>query len=433
MPGSRELGRVLTVPRGQQTALQGYRDTVCRGQAVARAHRFSELAAELRNQLDAAKIAQQVRPARQPACRSGTWAVLGSPAPGLRSSLSPHPWSALLDPQAAPLLASCVSCGCPPCSTLTSAAPAEQPPDPAPSPGPASAHSPCFPSAGPERPQWLCRPAAAATPTAAAGAPGGPAGRPEGPAGRGRPLGPGLAAASGRLRRPGSWARSQRPWRGGQQHWGWGGPQLQQHGRGGGPARCSPGPLGRAAGPVLRLRAALGRPAAHPVWQQPVGGWQGAGVRKAGGAGPAPRPGSDTPSLVPAHGPPLPANGLPPAPARKPRAHPSLPVPRPTSLACLPQHHRARGAEKGQHELPGLHEQGAAEPGPPRTPHDQQPQDPVRARGLRGRPCHSQGLHLGLPVSSGAGTEGAGQRALQAGGVSGGAAGGRIGMRGVQP
>uniref|UniRef100_A0A452FWY2 ATP binding cassette subfamily A member 2 n=1 Tax=Capra hircus TaxID=9925 RepID=A0A452FWY2_CAPHI len=60
MPGSRELGRVLTVPRGQQTALQGYRDAVCRGQAAARAHRFSGLAAELRNQLDAAKIAQQL-------------------------------------------------------------------------------------------------------------------------------------------------------------------------------------------------------------------------------------------------------------------------------------------------------------------------------------------------------------------------------------
>ena len=91
MPGSRELGRVLTVPRGQQTALQGYRDTVCRGQAVARAHRFSELAAELRNQLDAAKIAQQVRPARQLACISGTLAgaacqgslaLPGAPGPG---------------------------------------------------------------------------------------------------------------------------------------------------------------------------------------------------------------------------------------------------------------------------------------------------------------------------------------------------------------
>lgn len=82
MPGSRELGRVLTVPRGQQTALQGYRDAVCRGQAAARAHRFSGLAAELRNQLDAAKIAQQVRPACQAACRSGTW-VGGGGVPGL--------------------------------------------------------------------------------------------------------------------------------------------------------------------------------------------------------------------------------------------------------------------------------------------------------------------------------------------------------------
>lgn len=173
-------------------------------------------------------------------------------------------------------------------------------------------------------------------------------------------------------------------------------------------------------------------PACSPSCVATTGRWV-AGVRKAGGAGPAPRPGSDAPSLVPAHGPPLPANGLLPAPAWKPLAHPSLPVPCPTSLACLPQHHRARGAAKGQHELPGLHEQGAAEPGPPRAPHDQQPQDPVRTRGLRGRPCHSQGLHLGLPVSSGAGTEGAGQRVLQAGDVSGGAVGGRIGRRWVQP
>lgn len=148
------------------------------------------------------------------------------PCLGLRSSLSPRLWSALLDPQAAPLLASCVSCGCPPRSTLTSASRAEQPPDP----GPASAHSPRFPSAGPGHPQWLCCPTAATTPTAAAGAPGGPAGRPEGPAGRGRPLSPCPAAASGRLRRPGFWARSQWPWWGGQQHRGWGRPQLQQHG-----------------------------------------------------------------------------------------------------------------------------------------------------------------------------------------------------------
>lgn len=59
--GSGELGRILTVPQGQQTALQSYRDAVCSGQAAARAQRFSRLAAELHNQLDVAKIAQQVR------------------------------------------------------------------------------------------------------------------------------------------------------------------------------------------------------------------------------------------------------------------------------------------------------------------------------------------------------------------------------------
>ncbi|XP_049567114.1 ATP-binding cassette sub-family A member 2 isoform X3 [Orcinus orca] len=59
-PGSRELGRILTVPQGQETALQGYRDAICRGQAAVRAQRFSGLAAELRNQLDVAKIAQQL-------------------------------------------------------------------------------------------------------------------------------------------------------------------------------------------------------------------------------------------------------------------------------------------------------------------------------------------------------------------------------------
>lgn len=61
-PGSGMLGRILAVPWGQQAALQGYRDTVCSGQAAARARHFSGLAAELRNQLDMAKIAHQVRP-----------------------------------------------------------------------------------------------------------------------------------------------------------------------------------------------------------------------------------------------------------------------------------------------------------------------------------------------------------------------------------
>lgn len=73
-PGSGELGRILTVPRGQQAALQGYRDAVCSGQAAARARRFSGLAAELRNQLDTAKIAQQVR---RPCLPAGLWAGAG--------------------------------------------------------------------------------------------------------------------------------------------------------------------------------------------------------------------------------------------------------------------------------------------------------------------------------------------------------------------
>ena len=126
-PGSRELGRILTVPQGQETALQGYRDAICRGQATVRAQRFSGLAAELRNQLDVAKIAQQVRPCLpagpQICCLGwrrcqgslasqgtpGPEAVLGCacgwvscgptnavpcapcPAPGLRPSLSPGP------------------------------------------------------------------------------------------------------------------------------------------------------------------------------------------------------------------------------------------------------------------------------------------------------------------------------------------------------
>ncbi|XP_052037787.1 ATP-binding cassette sub-family A member 2 isoform X2 [Apodemus sylvaticus] len=59
-PGSGELGRILTMPEGHQVDLQGYRDAVCSGQATARAQHFSELATELRNQLDTAKIAQQL-------------------------------------------------------------------------------------------------------------------------------------------------------------------------------------------------------------------------------------------------------------------------------------------------------------------------------------------------------------------------------------
>uniref|UniRef100_A0A8C9HM65 ATP-binding cassette sub-family A member 2 n=1 Tax=Piliocolobus tephrosceles TaxID=591936 RepID=A0A8C9HM65_9PRIM len=59
-PGSGKLGRILTVPESQKGALQGYRDAVCSGQAAARARRFSGLADELRNQLDMAKVSQQL-------------------------------------------------------------------------------------------------------------------------------------------------------------------------------------------------------------------------------------------------------------------------------------------------------------------------------------------------------------------------------------
>ena len=359
MPGSRELGRVLTVPRGQQTALQGYRDAVCRGQAAARAHRFSGLAAELRNQLDAAKIAQQVRPARQPACRSVTWArgcaraprerlgpglclaVLGSPAPGLRSSLSSRPWLALLDPQAAPLLASCVSCGCPPHSMLTSASPADSPQTLCPPLGlslptalfplswawmlpmalpPHSNHHPHHGCRHSWRTCWMPRrscgtwmssqplPCCCLRAPAQAGLLGP---QPVALAGRPTALGLGQAPApTARLRR-GPRPLQPRP--------------PRTHCRASAPLSCSSGP------------------ACSPSCVATTGRWvAGGGVRKPGVAGPAPRPGSDAPSLVLVHGPLLHANCLTPAPIRKPRAHPSLPMPHPTSsLACLPQHHRA--------------------------------------------------------------------------------------------
>lgn len=84
--GSRELGRILTVSQGQETALQGYRDAVCSGRAAARAQRFSGLAAELQNQLDVAKIAQQVSaclPTGPRVHRLGWRRCWGSLGPGL--------------------------------------------------------------------------------------------------------------------------------------------------------------------------------------------------------------------------------------------------------------------------------------------------------------------------------------------------------------
>lgn len=73
-PGSGDLSRILTMPEGQQVALQDYQNAVCSGQAGARAQRFAVLATVLRNQLDVTKIAQQVSKAlaaREPGWGSG--------------------------------------------------------------------------------------------------------------------------------------------------------------------------------------------------------------------------------------------------------------------------------------------------------------------------------------------------------------------------
>lgn len=118
--GSGELGRILTVSPGQQMALQGYRDAVCKGQGAARARRFSGLAAELHNQLDVAKMAQQVRScllasprlhgAGAPSCPGASWAqgcgwgepVAGCPGlPQRRHTSCPQP-RPVASPQCAP-------------------------------------------------------------------------------------------------------------------------------------------------------------------------------------------------------------------------------------------------------------------------------------------------------------------------------------------
>lgn len=166
---------------------------------------------------------------------------------------------------------------------------------PAPSPGSAFPHMTHFPSAGPGHPQRLSSPAAASTTTAAAGTAGGSAGCPESSAGCGHPLSSGPAAAPGRLHSPCSRAPGQQPWKDSQWHCGCGGHELQLHSGGGCPIRRGSSPLRCTAGTVLRLCAALGWPAAHPVWQQPVGGH---GERGQGqiGAGPDPHPQPGTPN-----------------------------------------------------------------------------------------------------------------------------------------
>lgn len=157
---------------------------------------------------------------------------------------------------------------------------------PAPRPGACLPHPPRFPSAGLRRPERLGPPAAAPPSKAAAGAAGGPAGGSRGSAGRGRPFGLGPAAAPGRLCGAGSRVPRQRPWWDGQRNLGR--RRCQLHGGGGCPVRGSPGLPRRNAGPVLGLRAALGRAAAHPVRQQPVGGRRRKGGRADEWAGPGP-------------------------------------------------------------------------------------------------------------------------------------------------
>lgn len=145
-PGSGELGRILAVPRGQQAALQGYRDAVCSGQAAARARRFSGLAAELRDQLDVAKIAQQVRWPRcqlargrvpggrrcqgsgsVPAARGGGGGPACAWASGTCGDARPHPAPApsqgsltcRRQTPSAPRPAGPPPSGCPPCPSLS--------------------------------------------------------------------------------------------------------------------------------------------------------------------------------------------------------------------------------------------------------------------------------------------------------------------------
>lgn len=55
------LLRLLRVAPGQQPLLQAYRVLACNGSRAARRERFAQLATELREQLDTAKIVSRVR------------------------------------------------------------------------------------------------------------------------------------------------------------------------------------------------------------------------------------------------------------------------------------------------------------------------------------------------------------------------------------
>ncbi|XP_058842654.1 ATP-binding cassette sub-family A member 2-like isoform X3 [Acipenser ruthenus] len=62
--GESELRRILLVPESQQARLQAYRSAVCSGGAGPRVQRFSELARELREQIDTQRVISKV-PASQ--------------------------------------------------------------------------------------------------------------------------------------------------------------------------------------------------------------------------------------------------------------------------------------------------------------------------------------------------------------------------------
>ncbi|RXM93864.1 ATP-binding cassette sub-family A member 2 [Acipenser ruthenus] len=59
--GESELRRILLVPESQQARLQAYRSAVCSGGAGPRVQRFSELARELREQIDTQRVISKLK------------------------------------------------------------------------------------------------------------------------------------------------------------------------------------------------------------------------------------------------------------------------------------------------------------------------------------------------------------------------------------
>lgn len=73
-----ELRRILIIPESQQPLLRAYRASVCNRSASLRADYFRQLAVEMKDQLEARKVAEQVRWAGQ--------ALLWHPSPQASSS-----------------------------------------------------------------------------------------------------------------------------------------------------------------------------------------------------------------------------------------------------------------------------------------------------------------------------------------------------------